>query len=135
MSIVNYYTNNLSKYHNKSRVEVVTTQTRREYLAAPDLKQLAESQAEIYRIFSHANRIQIFWLLMETEMSVNDIAEAIESSVQNTSQHLRLMKAANILDTRRSGQTIYYRIAETDIGNYCRRILEKNLAEFRMSVM
>ena len=104
-------------------------------MAAPDLKQLAESQAEIYRIFSHASRIQIFWLLMETGMSVNDIAEAIESSVQNTSQHLRLMKAANILDTRRSGQTIYYRIAETDIGNYCRRILEKNLAEFRMSVM
>jgi DNA-binding transcriptional ArsR family regulator len=104
-------------------------------LAAPDLKQLAESQAEVYRIFSHANRIQIFWLLMETEMSVNDIAEAIVASVQNTSQHLRLMKAANILDTRRNGQTIYYRIAETDIGNYCRRILEKNLAEFRMSVM
>jgi hypothetical protein len=45
------------------------------------------------------------------------------------------MKAASILDTRRNGQTIYYRIADTDIGNYCRRILEKNLAEFRMSVM
>jgi DNA-binding transcriptional ArsR family regulator len=72
---------------------------------------------------------------MENEMSVNEIAEAIEASVQNTSQHLRLMKAADILDTRRNGQTIFYRIAETDIGNYCRRILEKNLAEFRMSVM
>jgi DNA-binding transcriptional ArsR family regulator len=104
-------------------------------LTAPDVKQLAESQAEIYRIFSHANRIQIFWLLMENEMSVNEIAEAIGASVQNTSQHLRLMKAADILDTRRDGQTIYYRIAETDIGNYSRRILEKNLAEFRMSVM
>ena len=100
-----------------------------------DVKQLAESQAEIYRIFSHTNRIQIFWLLMENEMSVNDISDAIDASVQNTSQHLRLMKAASILDTRRNGQTIFYRIAETDIGNYCRRILEKNLAEFRMSVM
>ena len=104
-------------------------------MASPDARQLAELQAEIYRIFSHANRIQIFWSLMDTEMSVNDIAEAIEASVQNASQHLRLMKAANILDTRRDGQTIYYRIAETDIGNYCRRILEKNLAEFRMSVL
>ena len=104
-------------------------------MTAPDAKQLAESQAEIYRIFSHANRIQIFWLLMENEMSVNEIAEAIEASVQNASQHLRLMKAADILDTRRDGQTIFYHIAETDIGNYCRRILEKNLAEFRMSVM
>ena len=104
-------------------------------MTTPDVKQLAESQAEIYRIFSHSNRIQIFWLLMENAMSVNDIAEAIGASVQNTSQHLRLMKAADILDTRRDGQTIYYRIAESDIGNYCRRILEKNLAEFRMSVM
>lgn len=104
-------------------------------MTAPDVRQLAESQAEIYRIFSHSNRIQIFWLLMENEMAVNEIAEAIEASVQNTSQHLRLMKAASILDTRRDGQTIYYRIADTDIGNYCRRILEKNLAEFRLSVM
>ena len=100
-----------------------------------DVKQLAESQAEIYRIFSHSNRIQIFWLLMENEMSVNEIAETINASVQNTSQHLRLMKTANILDNRRNGQTIYYRIAENDMGNYCRRILEKNLAEFRLSVM
>ena len=100
-----------------------------------NVKQLAESQAEIYRIFSHSNRIQIFWLLMENEMSVNEIAETINASVQNTSQHLRLMKTANILDNRRNGQTIYYRIAENDMGNYCRRILEKNLAEFRLSVM
>jgi DNA-binding transcriptional ArsR family regulator len=104
-------------------------------LVASDVKQLAESQAEIYRIFSHSNRIQIFWLLMENEMSVNDIAEAIGASVQNTSQHLRLMKTASILDTRRDGQTIFYRISESDIGNYCHRILEKNLAEFRLSVM
>ena len=100
-----------------------------------NVKQLAESQAEIYRIFSHSNRIQIFWLLMENEMSVNEIADTINASVQNTSQHLRLMKTANILDNRRNGQTIYYRIAENDMGNYCRRILEKNLAEFRLSVM
>lgn len=68
-------------------------------------------------------------------MSVNEIAETIGASVQNTSQHLRLMKAANILDTRRDGQTIFYRISDNDMGGYCRRILEKNLAEFRMSVM
>jgi DNA-binding transcriptional ArsR family regulator len=72
---------------------------------------------------------------MENEMSVNEIAESIEASVQNTSQHLRLMKSSGILNTRRDGQTIYYRIADTDIGSYCRRILEKNLAEFKMSVM
>ena len=104
-------------------------------MVVTDVKHLAESQAEIYRIFSHTNRIQIFWLLMENEMSVNDIAERIDASVQNTSQHLRLMKAVNILDTRRNGQTIYYRIAENDVGNYCRLILEKNLAEFKSNML
>jgi len=57
-------------------------------------------------------------------MSVNEIAQAIHSSLQNTSQHLRLMKGQGILDTRRAGQTIYYRIADNEIGNYCRRIQE-----------
>ncbi|GAB4504624.1 MAG: metalloregulator ArsR/SmtB family transcription factor [Anaerolineales bacterium] len=104
-------------------------------MTGPDIKLLAEAQAEVYRIFSHANRVQIFWLLMEGEMSVNDIADAISASIQNTSQHLRLMKAARILDTRRDGQAVYYRIADTDMGNYCRRILEKNLADFKLSVL
>ena len=135
MSIVKYYTNHLFQNHDESRVCARSKISWRMDLAASDVKQLAESQAEIYRIFSHSNRVQIFWLLMENEMSVNEVAEAIEASVQNASQHLRLMKAANILDTRRNGQTIFYRIAENDMGNYCRRILEKNLAEFRMSVM
>ncbi len=99
-----------------------------------ETQKLAELQAEVYRVFSHAKRIQIFWLLMEREMSVNDIADAISASIQNTSQHLRLMKAARILDTRRDGQAIYYHIAETDMGRYCQLILQKNLADFKLSV-
>ena len=92
-------------------------------MVAQDLKQLAESQAEIYRIFSHSNRIQIFWLLMENEMSVNDIAEAIGASVQNASQHLRLMKDKGVVDARRDGQSIFYRIARSETGENCKQML------------
>jgi len=83
----------------------------------------AEELAEIFNIFSNAKRLKIFWSLDGTEKSVNEIAEAIDSSMQNTSQHLRLMKAQNILESRRNGQSIYYRIADSDVANFCRFLL------------
>jgi DNA-binding transcriptional ArsR family regulator len=72
--------------------------------------ELAREQAEICRLFGNANRILILWALARQEMSVTDIAEAIDSSIQNTSQHLRLMKDRGVLETRREGHTIYYRV-------------------------
>lgn len=80
----------------------------------------ADELAEIFSIFSNAKRIQILWFLDGTEKSVNEIAQAIDSSMQNTSQHLRLMKAHSIVDSRRNGQSIYYRIADSEVADFCR---------------
>lgn len=88
------------------------------------MKKIAEERAEIYQIFSNAKRLLIFWLLEEQEMPVKSLTEALGTSIQNTSQHLRLMKAKNILETRRDGKEIYYRIADTATGNLCRDILD-----------
>jgi DNA-binding transcriptional ArsR family regulator len=92
------------------------------------VEKLAERQAEIFSVLGTAKRVRIIMLLDGNEMSVNEIAESIESSVQNTSQHLRLMSGKNILNTRREGQTIYYRIAETALGRHCQYILKESLA-------
>jgi DNA-binding transcriptional ArsR family regulator len=73
---------------------------------------LAQSQAGICGVFGNPNRVLILWALGEREMSVGDIASAIDCSLQNTSQHLRLMKDKDILASRRDGQTIYYRIKQ-----------------------
>ena len=83
------------------------------------IKELAKERAEIYQVFSNDKRVLIFWLLAKNEaMSVNEIAEAIGTTIQNTSQHLRLMKTKNILDSTRDGQTIHYRIADTKEGRF-----------------
>jgi len=87
----------------------------------------AEQLAEIYSVFSNAKRILIFWVLNGREMSVNDIAEHLNSSVQNTSQHLRLMKSKRILSTRRDGQMIYYSISDNDVAEYCHRLHQEYL--------
>ena len=85
---------------------------------------LAESQAEICGVFGNANRVLILWALGEREMSVGEIASAIGCSLQNTSQHLRLMKDKDILAFRREGQTIYYRIKQNELMEGCRLLLQ-----------
>ena len=86
----------------------------------------AKQQAEICKIFGSPTRILILWSLDGNEMSVSDIAEAIDTSLQNTSQHLRLMKDRGILTSRRKGHTIYYRIASHELMEGC-RILQQAL--------
>jgi DNA-binding transcriptional ArsR family regulator len=97
-----------------------------------ELKKLAKERAEIYQIFSNENRVLIFWnLAHKYEMTVNELAESIGSTVQNTSQHLRLMKAKNILEASRDGQMIHYRIADTSAGRYSIYIHRKNFQDIR----
>ena len=72
----------------------------------------AENRAAICSIFANAKRVLIIWSLAEQEKSVTEIALAIGASLQSTSQHLGLMKKHSILESRRDGQTVYYRIAQ-----------------------
>jgi DNA-binding transcriptional ArsR family regulator len=73
-------------------------------------QRLASEQAEFCRVFAHPRRILILWTLAKREKSVGEIATAVEASLQNTSQHLRLMREMGILDSRRDGQMILYHV-------------------------
>ena len=75
----------------------------------------AQEQAQYCQVFSNARRILILWVLGTDEKSVSDIASEVGASLQNTSQHLRLMRDRGILSSRRDGQAIYYRV----INNQC----------------
>ena len=85
----------------------------------------AQEQAEFCGILGNAHRIQIVWALGKHELTVSEISEEIDTSMQNTSQHLRLMKNKGVLLSRRDGREIYYRIADTKFSRTC-PILSKN---------
>jgi len=61
--------------------------------------------------------------LEQQERSVGEIAEQIGATLQNTSQHLRLMKDKSVLEARRDGQTIFYQISASEIGENCKQML------------
>jgi len=56
------------------------------------LLEQARQQSSICKLFGNPTRVLILWALVEQERSVGEIADALDSSLQNTSQHLRLMQ-------------------------------------------
>ena len=83
------------------------------------IRDQAMVQAEFCKVFGNAQRVMILWSLTDHELSVGDIAGRVNGSLQNTSQHLHLMKNKGILTSRREGQTIYYRIVENELMKDC----------------
>jgi ArsR family transcriptional regulator, virulence genes transcriptional regulator len=84
-------------------------------MMSTQLRVQALQQADFYRVFSNATRLRILWALADRELSVGEIATAVETSLQNASQHLHLMQDKGILASRRESQTVYYRIADNEL--------------------
>jgi ArsR family transcriptional regulator len=62
-------------------------------------------------IFSSDIRLRIMWLLAEGEKTVTELANALNITVANVSQHLSIMRRLGAVASRREGRAIYYRIA------------------------
>ena len=84
---------------------------------------LATRQAALCRAVGNSRRLIILWMLSKEELSVNEIAERAGSSLQNVSQHLRLLKKSGLVITRRAGQTIFYQIADHECLRDCPALL------------
>jgi DNA-binding transcriptional ArsR family regulator len=89
-------------------------------------KVIAESQAAVCSVFANPKRILILWSLLDQEKSVSEIASIVGTSLQSTSQHLRLMRETGILASRRDGQTIYYFIAQNETAEGCQLLIQSS---------
>ena len=69
---------------------------------------LFEGLASVAKALANGRRAEIVELLSQGERSVEDVAEAIEQSVANTSHHLRTLAGAGLLRSRRQGTHILY---------------------------
>lgn len=67
--------------------------------------------ARVTNALSNPRRLEIIDLLAQGEKSVDTIATETSLSIANASQHLQVLKSALLLDTRREGNFIFYRIA------------------------
>ena len=68
--------------------------------------------ARIGKALASPQRLEFLELLSQCEWSVETLAKTAHQSVANTSRHLQILRAARMVETRRDGVTIYYRLAD-----------------------
>ena len=78
-------------------------------------KKVAEHVAEVLKAVAHPVRLQIIELLEAKEMCVGDIVMALGSKQAITSQQLNMMKDKGILNCRRDGAKVYYRVENKNV--------------------
>ena len=86
--------------------------------------------AGICQTLAHPKRLETIDRLRAGEISVTELAEALDISQPNLSQHLTLMRQKGIVTTRREGLNVYYRLASPKIVKACdlmREVLVEHL--------
>jgi DNA-binding transcriptional ArsR family regulator len=80
----------------------------------------AEAAARLLSALSHPKRLMALCHLLDDEMPVGRLAAMVGLAPATLSQHLARLRDLRLVETRRDGQTILYRLASPEI----RAILE-----------
>lgn len=78
-----------------------------------------EIKARIIAVLANPRRLRIVDLLSHTERTVSELAEQLEIAQATTSQHLAVMRKAGVVETRKEGNFVYYRLADSKIADAC----------------
>lgn len=70
---------------------------------------------DLFKVFGDTTRIKIMYALYEDEMCVCAIADLLKMTQSAISHQLKVLKAANLVASRREGKTIYYRLADEHV--------------------
>lgn len=87
-------------------------------------KRLYEIHADICKALGNAKRIEIINALDNRELTVGKLAEILDISQANVSQHLAIMKQKGILTTRKTGANIYYKVSNPKVNQACNLMRE-----------
>jgi rhodanese-related sulfurtransferase len=93
--------------------------------------QLYEQFERAAQALSSARRLELLDLLAQGEWSVEALAAETGMSVANTSRHLQILRAAQVVEVRRGGSYLFYRLADERVFRVCQALRE--LAEGRLA--
>ncbi len=88
---------------------------------APEAASVTTTEAErqryaaISRALADAKRLCVLEALSEGERSVSDLSREASCQVPNMSQHLAVLRSAGLVESRRDGSTVYYRLTDPRI--------------------
>ncbi len=84
-----------------------------------------DSVAEVFQLLDDGSRVRIFWLLCHCEECVLNISALTGLTSPAASHHLRLLKDAGLIESRRRGKEVCYRAADTPTVKLLHSVIEK----------
>src|SRR5258707_14270776 len=93
---------------------------------------LYEQFARLGKALAYSHRLELLDVLAQGEHTVESLAEETGMSIANASQHLQVLRVARLVEPRRVGVSIYYRLASESVGQLwltLRACGEQHLAE------
>jgi rhodanese-related sulfurtransferase len=98
---------------------------------------LYEQVARIGKVFSSPKRLELVELLCQGEKTVETLANEASISVKLASAHLRELRMAHLVETKRQGKNIHYRLADKSVADLWVQIhtlAEERLVELRLAL-
>ena len=75
------------------------------------------NQAKMLKALAHESRLMIVDRLSRGECSVGDLHELVGGDLSTVSKHLALLRAYGVVEDRREGTTVYYRLLTPCVCN------------------
>ena len=91
-----------------------------------------EVKANLFRVLGHPARVLILELLREGERSVGALQAELDLDSGGTSQHLAALRRIGLVESRREGTSVYYRVDDErvfDLLSAGHAIISRQLAE------
>jgi rhodanese-related sulfurtransferase/DNA-binding transcriptional ArsR family regulator len=88
--------------------------------------------ARVGKAIASPHRLELLELLGQGERTVDSLATELHTPIANVSQHLKALREAALVETRKAGQFVHYRLADPAISDLCRAVRtvsERRLAE------
>lgn len=98
---------------------------------------LYEQVARVGKALASPKRIEMLEMLAQGEKSVEALAGAVTIDIKLASAHLKALKEARLVECRRDGKRMHYRLSGEDVaqlGVTLRRVAEEHLVELRMAL-
>jgi len=107
-------------------------------MQTPGLKgHLYEQVARIGKALSSPKRLEILEVLAQGDKAVETIVAEVGIDVKLASAHLKALRAAHLVEARRNGKRMVYRLTGGDVallGVMLRQVAQEHLLEMRMAL-